>query len=48
MTEAEWPSEIEVACDTLANIIKVALDKYSVPKVKLKIWISSYPGRLVN
>ena len=35
MTEAEWPSEIDVACDTLAKIIKAALDK-SCPKSKVK------------
>ena len=35
MTEAEWPSEIDAACDTLANIIKAALDK-SCPKNKFE------------
>ena len=50
MTEAEWPSEIDVVCDTLAKIIKETLDK-SCPISKLKdmdFFISKENSRLIN
>ena len=50
MTEAEWPSEIDVACDTLANIIKAALDK-SCPKSTVKdtdFFISKETSKLIK
>ena len=50
MTEAEWPSEIDVACDTLENIIKAALDK-SCPKSKVKdmdFFISKENSKLIK
>ena len=50
MTEAEWPSEIDVACDTLAKIIKAALDK-SCPKSKVKymdFFISKETSKLIK
>ena len=50
MTESEWPSEIDVAWDTLAKIIKAALDK-SCPKSKVKdtdFFISKKTSKLIK